>query len=55
MSDLELHANEYYEVYDPDEAQVVAVFTAEVDARAYMAWRSFQRDFTRCLTEGYRP
>lgn len=40
---LEIYHDEVWEILDPDEARVVAIFYNETAAREYLEWRNQQR------------
>lgn len=52
---LEIYEETSYEIYDPQNARVVAVFTDETEARAYLYWRNYQRAMEGYRADGYVP
>ena len=39
MASLEIHREEYFEIFNPQDARIVAHFFDEDDAKAYVEWR----------------
>ena len=52
--DFELHPQDSWEIYDPNEARIVAVFYDLDEARKYLEWRNKRQDKLRRRQEKRR-
>lgn len=54
-SPFEIYEESYFEIFDPADARIVALFTDESDAREYLHWRNGRRAMEGYRKDGYVP